>query len=92
MTGIGWVEAHGIECLVGYYIFSAFSGGMPTPKDDSSVGYRWAFSSLSILNGSIARLIATQAPASKIGQALQSGPPIQPVVVAQIEPTKEIKP
>jgi len=89
MTGTGWVEAHGIECLIGYYFFSAFSGGMPTPKDDAPVYYRWLFSSLSILNGSIARLVATQAPASKMGQALTSGPPVQPVVVAQIELPKE---
>ncbi len=95
MTGIGWVESHGIECLVFYYFFAAFSGGMPTPSDTSSVGYRWAFSSLSILNASLARLIATQAPGSKIGQALQSGPPIAPVVVAKpeaVEPPKEKQP
>jgi hypothetical protein len=80
-----WVEAHGMECLVMYYVFSAFSGGMPTPGDNSSVWYRWAFSTLNLLNANIARLVATQLPASKMGQALTSGPPVQDVV---LEPPK----
>lgn len=81
-----WVEAHGFECLVGYYFFAAVSGGMPTPADSSSLLYRWAFSTLSILNGSLARLVATQLPASKIGQSLQGTQPVQPVVLANINP------
>jgi hypothetical protein len=82
---ISWVESHGIEVLVMYYVFAAFSGGMPTPSDSASIGYRWVFSSLSILNASIARLVATQLPSSKMGQALTSGPPISPVVLAKPE-------
>lgn len=78
---LAWVEAHGFEVLIAYYLFSAFSGGMPTPTDNASVWYRWLFSSLSILNGSIARLVATQLPSSKVGQALTSGPPVSSVVV-----------
>lgn len=92
MTGIGWVESHGIECLLSYFVFSCFVGGMPTPKDDSSVGYRWAFTSFTLLSAGLARFVATQFPESKMGQALTSGPPVQPVVVAKIEPPKEIKP
>jgi len=89
---IAWVESHGLEVLVMYYVFAAFTGGMPTPSDNATVLYRWAFSSLSILNGSIARLVATQLPASKVGQALTSGPPIAPIVVAKpeaVEPKEE---
>lgn len=89
MTGIGWVESHGIECLLSYFVFSCFVGGMPTPKDDSSVGYRWAFTSFTLLSAGLARFVATQFPESKMGQALTSGPPVQPVVVAKIEPAKE---
>lgn len=85
MNPFGWIESHGIECLFMYYIFAAISGGMPTPSDTASLGYRWMFSSLNILNASIARFVATQAPSSKIGQALQNHGPIKPVVVAQIE-------
>ena len=88
---IAWVESHGIEVLVIYYVFAAFSGGMPTPGDSASVAYRWIFSSLSILNASIARLVATQLPSSKMGQALTSGPPVQSVVL-EPPPPKEEKP
>lgn len=82
---IAWINAHGIGVLIGYYVFSAFTGGMPTPADNSSVMYRWAFSSLSILNASLARLVATQMPSSKMGQALNSGPPVASVVVENKE-------
>jgi hypothetical protein len=69
--------------LFGYYVFAAFTGGMPTPTDNASVAYRWCFSSLSILNASLARLVATQLPSSKMGQALTSGPPVSSVVLQQ---------
>lgn len=80
-----WIESHGIEVLIGYYIFAAFTGGMPTPTDNASVAYRWVFSSFSLLNASVARFIATQMPSTKMGQALSSGPPVAPVVVAKPE-------
>jgi hypothetical protein len=51
-----WIEHHGFEFFLIYYAFTAFSGGMPTPADTSGAGYRWLFSSLQILNGSLARL------------------------------------
>jgi len=76
-----WIEAHGFEVLIGYYFFSAFSGGMPTPTDNASVAYRWMFSSLNLLNANIARLIATQMSGTKMGQALTSGPPVSPPVL-----------
>jgi hypothetical protein len=79
-----WLNSHGVGLLIGYYFFSAFSGGMPTPPDNSSIGYRWFFSSMQILNASWARLAATQFPASKIGQSLTGNPPVQPVVVASV--------
>jgi hypothetical protein len=81
-----WIEAHGFESLLIYFLFSAFSGGMPTPSDNASVAYRWAFSSLSILNGNIARLIATQFSGSKLGQSLQGNQPVQPVMLADGKP------
>ena len=87
-----WIEHHGFEFFLMYYAFTAFTGGMPTPADDSGQGYRWLFSSLQILNGSLARLVATQFPASKMGQSLTTGPPVQPVVVADVnEPPKQGK-
>jgi hypothetical protein len=80
---LAWIESHGFEVLIAYYVFTAFSGGMPTPTDGASVMYRWIFSSLNILNGSLARLIATQSPSSKMGQALTSGPPVSSVVIEE---------
>lgn len=85
---MNWVEHHGLETLVIYYVFAAVTGGMPTPADTASLAYRWLFSTFSILNGSLARLVATQLPASKVGQALQGTQPVNPVVVAKIEPDK----
>ena len=83
---MNWIEHHGLETLLIYYAFSAVTGGMPTPSDTAGVLYRWTFSTFSILNGSLARLVATQLPASKIGQALQGAQPVQPVVVAEVNP------
>lgn len=89
---MNWINHHGIEALAIYWFFSAFTGGMPTPPDDAGIAYRWAFSSFSLLNGSVARFIATQMPSSKVGQALTGTPPVSPVVVAKpeaIEPTSK---
>ncbi len=85
---MNWIETHGIEALLLYYAFAAITGGMPTPPDGAGILYRWTFSTFSILNGSLARLVATQFPASKVGQSLQGTQPVQPVVVAKIEPDK----
>lgn len=89
---IGWIEHHGVETLVCYIIFVAIQGGMPTPADNSSVGYRWIFGTFSILSVSFARLIATQFPASKLGQSLQGAQPVQPVVVAEVVKDKQEAP
>lgn len=67
---ITWVESHGIETLLMYYVFAAITGGMPTPVDASGIAYRWAFTSFGLLSANLARLLATQLPNSKVGQAL----------------------
>jgi hypothetical protein len=69
---VTWIEAHGIETLLMYYAFAAVTGGMPTPSDASSVGYRWLFGTFSALNASLARLVATQFSSSKLGSALNN--------------------
>lgn len=83
---LGWIETHGVESLLIYYAFAAFTGGMPTPGDNAGVAYRWIFSTFSILNASVARFVATQFPASKVGQSLQGAQIVQPVVVAKVDP------
>lgn len=69
---VTWIEGHGIEVLIMYYVFAAITGGMPTPATNAGVAYRWVFSSVNILNASFARLIATQFSDSKVGSALNS--------------------
>ena len=39
--------------IVGYWLFSAFVGGMPVPSPASSAGYMWLHNSLHILAGNI---------------------------------------
>lgn len=82
---MNWIEHHGVESLLLYALFSAIVGGMPTPADDAGVFYRWVFGTFNLLSASVARLVATQFPASKMGQALQGTQPVQPVVVAEVQ-------
>lgn len=91
---VTWVETHGIEVLVIYYLFAAISGGMPTPASDAGIAYRWIFSSINILNASFARLIATQFSASKVGSALNNpiateGNQVATVQVQKVEPLSD---
>lgn len=88
---MNWIEHHGIETLLIYALYSAIVGGMPTPGDASGVMYRWTFGTLNLLSASFARIVATQFPASKVGQALQGAQPVQPVVVAEVNPPKPDK-
>lgn len=81
---MNWIEHHGVEAVLLYALFSAIVGGMPTPADNASVFYRWVFGTFNLLSASVARLVATQFPASKIGQSLQGAQPVQPVVVAEV--------
>lgn len=88
---VTWVETHGIEVLVAYYLFAAISGGMPTPASNAGIAYRWVFSSINILNASFARLIATQFSESKVGSALNNpvstpGNQVATVQVQTVEP------
>lgn len=81
-----WVEAHGFECLLSYIVFIAVTGGMPTPSDKSGVAYRWTFTTFQLLSASFARLVATQFSGSKLGQSLQGAQPVQPPLLANINP------
>lgn len=89
---LGWIESHGFESLVIYFLASCFIGGMPTPSDNASVMYRWVFSSFTLFSAGLARFAATQFPESKIGQAFQNHGPIKPVVVVTPEVVEALKP
>ena len=67
---IGWIETHGVEALLIYYVFAAVIGGMPTPASDAGVAYQWVFRSFSLLGANVARLVATQMPGTGIAKAL----------------------
>jgi len=45
-----------------YWLFSALVGGMPEPAATSSLGYRWAFSSLHLLAGNVSTAVETRYP------------------------------
>ena len=87
-----WVETHGVETLVIYYVFAAITGGMPTPADSASIGYRWLFSSFSILNASLARLVATQFSGSKVGNALNNpvATAANPIATVQVQKVEQV--
>lgn len=82
---VTWVESHGIEVVVIYYIFSAITGGMPTPAQDAGIMYRWVFSSVNILNANFARLIATQFSQTKVGLVLNAPQPAENPTPAEVQ-------
>lgn len=52
------------------YLFVTLVGTMPTPSDKSGVFYTWAFRFFQVIAAGLPRLIATQAPSSKIAAAM----------------------
>lgn len=61
-----------ISLLVAYYVFSSIVGGMPSPDEKSSSGYKWAFNTLHIMAGNLARIPQLR---SIVGLDGQSGNP-----------------
>lgn len=60
---LAWVAAHqALSAIIGFWLFSNFVGGMPTPNDKSSMAYKWAFTTLHSLAGGIPRIAATFLP------------------------------
>lgn len=56
-----WFPAHETfkEFATLYFVFWAFSAvvhGMPEPKEDASLGYRWAFNSLHFLAANLGKI------------------------------------
>jgi hypothetical protein len=61
---IDFVQQHGLVVLaVGWLLTNAIST-MPTPKDNSSVGYDWFFRFAQAIGGAIPRLLAIYAPST----------------------------
>lgn len=51
-----------ILAIAGYWLFSAFTGGMPLPDSTSSKAYRWLHDSLHILAGNLNSAVAAKYP------------------------------
>lgn len=59
---LSWVNAHGIEVMAAWYIFSAFVSSLPSPIEPqgltkgSSALYKFTFSFMHTLAGSLGRI------------------------------------
>ena len=54
------------EVLVGYWLFSAAVGAMPTPQQGSSMGYQFLFRFAHILSGNVNRAaVALKVPGAE---------------------------
>ena len=59
--------------IVGFWLASNIAGAMPSPDATSGKGYKFIFTLMHGLVGSVPRLLATVYPASKIGTYLTNG-------------------
>ena len=53
---LAWANAHGIEILIAWYILSAVVSSLPSPKETSNNLYKFFFTFLHTLAGSIGRI------------------------------------
>ncbi len=58
---MNFIQTHGADALLAYFVFSAFVSGMPDPTAGSGVGYRWAYASLHVLAGDLSQFIGSRA-------------------------------
>ena len=63
-TVINFVQQHGLGVLVVGWLLTNAISTMPTPKDNSSTFYDWAFRFMQAVGGAIPRLLAIYAPAA----------------------------
>ena len=57
------------EVIIGYWIFSAAVGAMPTPEQGSSMGYKFLFRFGHILSGNVSRAaVALKVPGAQADQ------------------------
>lgn len=59
---MNFLQTHGLDALLAYFIFSAIVSGMPEPDATAGVGYRWAYHSLHILAGDLSQMIGSRIP------------------------------
>jgi len=62
-----WIEGHGIELIIAYYIFNAVVSGMPEPMPNGNAFYLWLYRSSHTLSGNIDRVMQTTGKVPKPG-------------------------
>lgn len=59
---MNWIQTHGADAVLIYYVFSAIVSGMPEPTGSSGPGWRWLYTSLHILAGDLSQMIGSRIP------------------------------
>jgi hypothetical protein len=89
---MAFLEAHGLVVgIIAMWLVSNAIGAMPTPRDNSSVGYEWAFKFAQSVGGGISRVLAVYSPSTLTaltGQQVKVTTPPNPPVAAG-EPARQ---
>lgn len=83
MNIVSFVNTHGIEVLLAYFVFSALVSGMPAPKPTASTGYVWLYNSLHALSGDLREVAAKYIPGSQATASPTPSAPSAPSVPDQ---------
>lgn len=59
---MNWIQTHGADAVLLYFVFSAVVSGMPEPDATAGLGYRWAYHSLHVLTGDLSQWIGSRIP------------------------------
>jgi hypothetical protein len=84
---IAWINAHGIEVMIVWYVFSAFVSSMPSPSESSNNLYKFAFTFMHTLAGSIGRIPYFRNITD--GQGTQTTSTVQTATVTTTEPVQK---
>jgi len=55
-----FIQAHGADALIAFYIFSAFVSSMPDPPPNASLAYTWLYGALHALSGDLSQYIGSR--------------------------------
>ena len=57
---IAFIQSHGADALILFYVFSAFVSSMPDPPPTASVAYVWLYGALHALSGDLSQYIGSR--------------------------------
>lgn len=66
---VAWIQTHGFQVLVGYYVLSAAISSLPSPTADSTKFYQWFFKFSNAIAANISRAYSTAVEGSPNFQA-----------------------